>query len=34
VVSPDGAEVTVLVVPTNVEWEIARQVVDLLSLVE
>jgi acetate kinase len=25
VVSPDGAEVAVLVVPTNEEWEIARQ---------
>jgi len=25
VVSPDGSDVTVLVVPTNEEWEIARQ---------
>jgi acetate kinase len=31
VVSPDGAEVTVLVVPTNEELEIARQSVELLS---
>ena len=27
VVSPDGAEVAVLVVPTDEEWEIARQTV-------
>ncbi len=30
VVSPDGAEVAVLVVPTNEEWEIARQTVAVL----
>jgi acetate kinase len=31
VISPDGAEVTVLVVPTNEELEIARQAVELLG---
>lgn len=31
VISPDGAEVTVLVVPTNEELEIARQAVALLA---
>ncbi len=31
VISPDDAEVTVLVVPTNEELEIARQAVELLG---
>ena len=30
VISPDDAEVAVLVVPTDEEWEIARQVVDVV----
>jgi acetate kinase len=30
VVSPDGSEVAVLVVPTNEEWEIARQTMDVV----
>jgi acetate kinase len=31
VVSPDGSDVTVLVVPTNEEWEIARQAVAVVQ---
>ncbi len=30
-VSPDGAEVAVLVVPTNEEWEIATQALELVA---
>jgi acetate kinase len=31
VVSPDGSDVAVLVVPTDEEWEIARQAVEVVS---
>ena len=31
VISPDGSEVTVLVVPTNEEWEIARQTMEVVQ---
>jgi acetate kinase len=31
VVSPDGSEVAVLVVPTNEEWEIARQTLAVIT---
>ena len=34
VVSPDGSDVAVLVVPTNEEWEIARQAMAVVSAVE
>jgi acetate kinase len=30
-VSPDGSEVAVLVVPTNEEWEIARQTMTVVD---
>ena len=31
VISPDGSEVAVLVVPTDEEWEIARQAISVVS---
>lgn len=34
VVSPDGSDVAVLVVPTNEEWEIARQAMAVVSAAE
>jgi acetate kinase len=32
VISPEHSEVAVLVVPTNEEWEIARQVMDVMRM--